>query len=150
MTPTERGSLALATNGSALVPSPAAYLDGLWPGWARAVWLCAAMSMLAACGGGDDKGGTGPVDAELQVAVVFPGASTGQTVFVISQPTGIDCGLRCSTRFALDTLVTLTAIVPNGFRFSGWVGACSGTALTCTVRMSGARSVTVTFVVAPP
>jgi len=48
MTPTERGSLAPATNGSALRPTPAANLDGLWPGWARAVWLCAAMSMLAA------------------------------------------------------------------------------------------------------
>jgi hypothetical protein len=109
------------------------------------------MSMLAACGGGgDDKGDPGPAGAELQVAVVFPGASTGQTRFVSSQPSGIDCGLACSTRFALDTTVTLTATVLSGFRFSGWSGACSGTAVTCTVRMSGARSVTATYVVAPP
>ena len=132
-------------------PTPPARLNGLRPGWARAAWLCAAMSMLAACGGGgDDKGGTGPVNAELQVTVVFPGASTGQTRFVSSQPTGIDCGLRCSTRFSRDTTVTLTAAVPSGFVFSGWGGACSGTAVTCTVRMSGARSVTVTFGIAPP
>ena len=109
------------------------------------------MSMLAACGGGgDDEGGPGPVGAELQVVVVFPGASTGQTRFVSSQPSGIECGLACSTRFSLDTLVTLTATVPSGFGFSGWSGACSGTAVTCTVRMSGARSVTATYVVAPP
>jgi len=130
-------------------PTPTAGINGLWPGCVRAAWLCAAMLMLAACGGGGgDKGGPGPAGAELQVAVVFPGASTGQTLFVNSQPSGIDCGLTCSTRFALDTSVTLTAAVPSGFRLSGWGGACSGTVVTCTVRMSGARSVTVTYVVA--
>ncbi len=107
------------------------------------------MSMLAACGGGGDESGTGPVGVELQVVVVFPGASTGQTSLVSSQPAGINCNLACSTRFSLDTLVTLTATVPSGFRFSGWSGDCSGTSLTCTVRMNGGRSATATFAVVP-
>jgi hypothetical protein len=43
------------------------------------------------------------------------------------------------------TVVTLTANPVTGARFIGWGGACSGTALTCTVAMSAARSVTATF-----
>ena len=106
--------------------------------------------MLAACGGGGgDAGDAAPVDAELRVAPVYPGASNGQQRWVSSQPAGIDCGLLCSVRFALGTVVSLTATAPSGLQFSGWSGDCSGTALTCTVSMIGARSVTATFVATP-
>ena len=129
-------------------------MRSLLRGRATAVWLCVAISMLAACGGGggggdDGGGGTAPADAELRVAVVYPGASTGQQRWVGSQPVGIDCGLLCSTRFALGTLVSLTATAPSGLQFSGWSGDCSSAALTCTVSMVGARSVTATFVATP-
>ena len=47
-----------------------------------------------------------------------------------------------------NTLVTLTATPTAGNVFSGWGGACSGTATTCQVTMNQARSVTATFVTA--
>jgi hypothetical protein len=41
--------------------------------------------------------------------------------------------------------VVLTAKPVNGSTFLGWGGACSGTQLTCTVAMTQAQTVTVTF-----
>ena len=152
MKTTEQHTPALAINDAARA-DPWSRIGGPLRGRATAVWLCAAISMLAACGGGggggDDGGGTAPADAELRVAVVHPGASTGQTRWVSSQPAGIDCGLLCNTRFALSTLVSLTATAPSGLQFSGWSGDCSGAALTCTLSMVSARSVTATFVATP-
>src|SRR5262245_66561005 len=43
------------------------------------------------------------------------------------------------------TVVTLTATPGTGYLFSGWSGACSGTAPTCGVTMDAAKSVTATF-----
>ncbi|HYD42592.1 MAG TPA: glycosyl hydrolase family 8 [Anaeromyxobacter sp.] len=68
---------------------------------------------------------------------------------VTSTPTGVNCGSTCSASFASGTVVTLTATAATGSSFSGWSGACTGTATTCTVTMSAARSVTATFNVNP-
>jgi hypothetical protein len=68
---------------------------------------------------------------------------------VTSAPAGIAChgnteGDRiCSKRFESGTTVTLTATPEAGSTFTGFGGACSGT--SCTVTMSGARSVTARF-----
>jgi lysophospholipase L1-like esterase len=64
---------------------------------------------------------------------------------VVSSPTGISCGSTCSASFASGTSVTLTAAAVSGSAFAGWSGACSGSASTCTVSMTQARSVTATF-----
>ena len=64
---------------------------------------------------------------------------------VTSSPGGISCGTACSASFASGTSVTLTATPAAGSTFAGWSGACSGTAATCTVSMTAARSVTATF-----
>ena len=121
--------------------------------WLKSAFLCAAVGMLAGCGGGGGgsggDGGVPPTDVELRVAVTAPTATAGQAPSVRSQPAGIDCGLVCSARFALDTSVSLTATAPSGLQFSGWTGDCSGTASTCTLRMGAARSVTATFVAVP-
>jgi endo-1,4-beta-xylanase len=63
---------------------------------------------------------------------------------VSSSPAGISCGSTCSASYASDTSVILTATAAGGSTFSGWSGACSGTA-ACTVTMSAARTVTATF-----
>ncbi len=72
---------------------------------------------------------------------------------VTSNPAGIDCGATCIASFipkvcqgsCVET-VTLTATPTAGSSFTGWGGACSGTALICTVTMDAAKSVTATFI----
>ncbi|HZU86125.1 MAG TPA: alpha-amylase family glycosyl hydrolase [Anaerolineaceae bacterium] len=68
---------------------------------------------------------------------------------VSSSPAGIDCGPTCASQAASYTngdIVILTAAPESTASFAGWGGACSGTALTCPVTMSAARSVTATFI----
>ena len=77
------------------------------------------------------------------LSVTPAGSGTGS---VTSQPTGVDCGVTCSTSYASGTSVTLTATADPGSRFGGWSGeGCTGTG-TCQVTMTAARSVTATFV----
>jgi hypothetical protein len=65
---------------------------------------------------------------------------------VISSPAGITCGTDCSSDFARNTTITLTATPTPGSFFSGWGGACAGTTtLTCQVSMDSARQVTISF-----
>ncbi|MEO5762121.1 MAG: hypothetical protein ABIR28_07405 [Vicinamibacteria bacterium] len=42
----------------------------------------------------------------------------------------------CGASYAVGTRVTLTAVAADGSTFTGWGGDCSGSAPTCTVRMS--------------
>ena len=59
----------------------------------------------------------------------------------------IDCGLLCgstSGTYPVGTVVTLTE-QPGLLPFQGWSGACSGTGTTCTVTMTGNKSVTARF-----
>jgi len=64
---------------------------------------------------------------------------------VTSTPAGINCGTDCSEPYASGASVSLKATPASGSVFSGWSGACTGTATTCTVAMSAAKSVTATF-----
>lgn len=91
--------------------------------------------------------------ARTAIAVFTPVASGqfGLTVVVSgsgsvsSTPAGITCGAACSASFASGASVTLTAAPQAGATFAGWSGACSGTATSCVVTMSQARSVGATF-----
>ncbi len=64
---------------------------------------------------------------------------------ISSSPPGIDCGPTCVSTFSSGTVVTLTASASAGSVFAGWSGACAGTAPTCTVTMSQARTVSARF-----
>jgi 6-phosphogluconolactonase (cycloisomerase 2 family) len=68
--------------------------------------------------------------ATLQISTVGPGNVT-QT------PTG--------NSFSAVTPITLTATPNTGSTFSGWSGACTGTALTCAFVLSTNATVTATF-----
>ena len=68
---------------------------------------------------------------------------TGQGT-VTSTPAGIDCGSSCESSFNDGEEVTLTASAAAGSAFTGWSGACTGTA-PCQVTMDQARSITATF-----
>ena len=79
------------------------------------------------------------------------GTGTGT---VTSSPAGITCGGDCSEVYNHGTTVVLTATPTTGTAatasvFAGWSGGgCTGTG-TCSVSMTGARSVTATFDRAP-
>ncbi len=56
----------------------------------------------------------------------------------------INCPGTCSHSYLYNTQVTLNAAPANGWIFSGWSGACSGTG-SCNVTMTQAQSVGATF-----
>jgi hypothetical protein len=57
----------------------------------------------------------------------------------------VDCGSSCSAIYDWGTAVTLTANPANGFRVAGWTGCATVSGATCTVTISGAKSVTASF-----
>lgn len=81
-----------------------------------------------------------PATYGLTVQVVGNGSVTGN---------GIACGADCTESYAAGTGVTLTATPAQGFVFSGWNGACTGTG-ACTLTMDGDKLVTATFTAVPP
>ena len=74
------------------------------------------------------------------LSVTATGAGT-----ISSNPAGINCGVNCSANYAVGTVVTLTPTASGNNSFSGWSGACTGSASSCTVTMNAANSVGATF-----
>jgi hypothetical protein len=60
----------------------------------------------------------------------------------------ISCGNKCTSPYALGTIVTLSAKASSGSNFAGWSGACTGTA-SCNVTITDAMNVTATFNTVP-
>jgi hypothetical protein len=63
---------------------------------------------------------------------------------VVSNLSGINCGIACSAAYPSGASVTLTPTADSGAAFLGWSGACSGTA-SCTVAMTANTSATASF-----
>jgi poly(3-hydroxybutyrate) depolymerase len=73
-------------------------------------------------------------------------AKTGTGVgTVTSNPAGINCGSTCAASYASGTTVTLSAAAASGSTFGGWSNGCTGTAATCVVSMTAARTVSASF-----
>ncbi|MBA3393842.1 MAG: hypothetical protein H0T89_14435 [Deltaproteobacteria bacterium] len=83
--------------------------------------------------GGDDE-------VELEIMIAGDGGGT-----ITSSPEGITCGAMCTSAFARDTIVTLTAVPQTGSVFGGWNGACTGSTPTCEVTLADAASAVATF-----
>jgi hypothetical protein len=64
---------------------------------------------------------------------------------VTTRPAGIVCGSDCLHAYRAGKIVTLAATPEANSNFTGWGGACSGSALTCTVSMRRARRVVAFF-----
>ncbi len=71
---------------------------------------------------------------------------------VTSQPGGYGCATTCARNVDPNSRITLTAEPDDNAYFTGWTGACRGTAPTCRIEMRGNRSVGARFVtdIAPP
>jgi Ca2+-binding RTX toxin-like protein len=79
----------------------------------------------------------------LNVSVAGGGAGS------VSGP-GIACPGDCSQSYLNGAVVTLTAAASPGSSFTGWSGACSGTAASCNLTMGTGKKVTATFGAVPP
>ena len=67
---------------------------------------------------------------------------------ITSDPKGLKCGYTtktCNANFVSGTSVRVTATPKPGAAFTGWSGACSGKAATCTLIMDGKKGVGATF-----
>jgi hypothetical protein len=58
---------------------------------------------------------------------------------------GIDCGTVCSMTYPQPTAVLLQVAPNEDKSFAGWTGACSGTAPTCSITVTGSTPVAATF-----
>ena len=83
------------------------------------------------------------------------GSEGGGTIS--SAPTGIACMLTyvatsgtCAAAFALNSSVTLTQTPTSGSVFLYWLGACSGSANSCTVALTQSKSVQALYRLAVP
>jgi len=56
----------------------------------------------------------------------------------------IACGSQCTATYNLGSVVNLT-VKPNKSVFVGWTGACTGTAVNCTVTVNGETNVGAVF-----
>jgi hypothetical protein len=80
-----------------------------------------------------------------QMALTLSRVGSG-TVRSTEVPPKIDCGATCSADYDSGSTVVLTATPDAGWRFDSWTGCDSVNGNQCTVTVTGARSVTATFV----
>ena len=86
--------------------------------------------------------------APVALTVTRSGSGTGT---VSSDLPGIACGVDCAESYTQNSLVTLTAAPQSGSTFAGWSGGpCSGTAPTCVVPMTEARTANAAFALLEP
>jgi galactose oxidase-like protein/List-Bact-rpt repeat protein len=124
----------------------------------RLLMLAVAAFVLHACGGEPDA-----LSPELRVSkiprllTVTGGGTGGGTVTApnYGETPSMACVITngtagptesCALSYGWKTQVQLTATAdPGGSTFTGWTGACSGTAPTCKVVMTQSRSVQASF-----
>jgi hypothetical protein len=66
-----------------------------------------------------------------------------------SSSSALSCPGACGSSFASGTTITISEQPASGSTFSGWGGACSGTAVICQVSLSADEAVTATFSLTP-
>jgi len=99
-------------------------------------------SASATSGNGLAKQNVTVIEPVNRLSLVISGS--GSVSF--SSPTKT-CSSSCTTDYPKTQApsITLTAMAGNRATFTGWTGACSGTATTCTVGVNSNKSVTATF-----
>jgi uncharacterized repeat protein (TIGR02543 family) len=132
---TDCSEVFTSTTTAVLTATPAAgYTFSGWSGACTGTGTCSVLMSQARSVGAVFT--LIPLTYTLTTAVTGQGTITG---------TGISCGTDCTETYTASTSVVLTATPAAGYTFSGWSGACTGTASTCTVVMSGSQSVSAGF-----
>jgi RHS repeat-associated protein len=121
-----------------LTATPSA--DSLFKGWTGACTGTATTCTVTLDQNQQVSADFAPALRPLSLNKTGPGTGS-----VTSSPAGIDCGTACSANFTANSDVTLTATPASGSTFTGWFGACTGSAYTCTVTLSQAKTVIATF-----
>ncbi len=87
---------------------------------------------------------TNTTTVTAQFDIVLAAAVNAGGLVTSSPGVGIECGSDCTQIYSGGTSVTLRAHPRAGYKFTGWGGNCSGTAL-CSLTMNTSKSVTATF-----
>ncbi len=146
--PAASGHIDFIADGSATLCSAVALSGGA--AVCEASTLTAGVHSLVATYAGDAMhaaGSSAPLAHDVSatavatVAVTRAGSATGT---VTSEPPGITCGGDCSEPYAVALPVILTATPAAGATFTGWLGACTGSA-PCTLTPGTTSSVSASF-----
>ena len=124
--------------GTMVTLTPTAMPGSTFTGWTGACMgsgACVVTATMAAA-----VGATFTRDTFL--LTVSKAGTGGGTIS--SNPSGVSCGMTCTTSWDPGAVVSLVAMPDSTSTFSGWSGACTGTG-SCVVTMSAARNVTATF-----
>jgi hypothetical protein len=127
---------AILAEGTRVVLTPAPDAGWRFAGWGGA---CTGLGGCALTLAADTKvfltfeALPPPPPGKHNVTVTPSGAGAGR---ISSSPAGIDCGASCAAPFDDGIRVVLNATPAQGSTFSGWSGACAGTATTCEVSVT--------------
>ncbi len=69
---------------------------------------------------------------------------------IISNPTGINCGINCTATFDSGANVTLIATALFSYKFKDWSGACSGSSVSCALIMTADKTTTANYIINLP
>lgn len=126
-------------SGTVVTLTAKANASSTFTGWSGA---CSGASTTCTVSMDAARSVTATFQPGYALSVSLAGAGLGS---VSSSPGGIACGPTCSASFPPGSSVTLTASPDPLSVFTGWTGACGGTAQTCMVSMTQLRSATATF-----
>ena len=130
------GTCSMSVEAGTVVTLTAKNGRGIFSGWNGA---CAGTSLTCTTTVNAATATTATFLTPYKMTVRITGLGT-----VTSDPSG--------TSFLSGSVVTLTAAPAAGNTFTGWSGACAGTAVTCTVTITADTAITAAFsgAVAPP
>ena len=109
------------------------------------------MAVLYACQDSSEPTQPSTASALVSYRLTVSGLGTGSGK-VTSSPAGINCTITagsktgtCSFLFSAGTTIKLTAKATSPDAFGSWTGSCTGTTVSCSVRMNANRAVSAEF-----
>ncbi len=111
----------------------------VFTGWGGLCNASGACNIVVQRSGGEVKATFGRDVTKRRLLVNVSGKGS-----VVSSPGSLNCSsVGCAANFSADGNIVLIARPSDNAVFNGWSGACSGSALTCTVKVNSERVVKV-------